>query len=1749
MIFQSFILDNLVSLCMKIINSIVVVGLYYGFLTTFSIGPSYLFLLRTRVMQEGTEKKVSATTGFITGQLMMFISIYYAPLHLALGRPHTITVIALPYLLFQFFGNNHKNFLNYGNKNPNSIRNLSIQRIFFNNLIFQLLNPFFLPSSILIRLVNVYLFQCNNKLLFLTSNFVGWLIGHIFLIKWIEFLLVCIHKNNSIKSNVPIRSNKYIMSEFHNFVSNIFVVLFFITCLYYLGRIPTPLFIKKLSGIQKMNEIDKKRKINIEKKIQTTETKQKRYTKKKKDIFFSKKDKNFYKIDEEKYNLKFYQKPLVTILFNYKRWNRPLRYIKNNKFENILRNEMSEFFFHTCQNDGKKIISFTYPSNLSTFHKIIETKIFLLTRDKIDSDKLSNYWNYTNEEKRNKLSNEFLNRAKVLDKEFIPLDIFENRIRLSNDETKTKYLRKIYDPFLNGTFRGRIQFFFSPSIQNKTYKKNDIFIINKIHGIFLSIKNNNPEFEQKIHTFGRKSLVTESFFFFNLMSKFYKKSLSTLNFETLYLFPEHNQVKKMYSQEKKNKIKFLFDAIRTDLNDKTTININRRKCIGINEISKEVPLWSYKFIDELKQLEGQNQVNNYQIRSRKAKRVVVWTKNLENNATYSNTGDTNNTEKKKNELALIRYSQQPDFRRDIIKGSIRAQRRKIVTWKFFQRNVHSPLFLDKIDKPLFFSFDSFESINFFFMFKNWIGKKTEFQISNYSKEKGKQSEKEDEEKKKKRNENEEKKRIEIGEAWDTIIFAQVIRGLLLITQSILRKYILLPSLIIIKNILRILFFQFPEWSEDYRDWKREIYVKCTYNGVQLSETEFPQKWLTDGIQIKILFPFRLKPWHRSKVRSTKKDRMKKQKIKKKNFCFLTIWGREVELPFSSSPKNRFSFFDPIFKELNKKMKKIIFFFFLVLKVLTERTKLFLNILKERSKWIIKDIRKNINKSVLLLKKKKNSIIHENNAMISESTILIQSINWANFSLTEKKIKDLNAKTKTIIKQIEKLKKEEKKKMLLISEINIYSNKTNYDVKRLEFEKNILQILQRKNVRLIRKLYSFFKFFTKRIYIDFFLYIISIPGINIHLFLESTKKMIKKYIYNNETNKERTSKINQSIIQFISIIQKYSIFFNSQNSCDVSFLSQAYVFFKLSQTPIINIYKYKFKSIFEFHEKFGFLKNEVKDSFFGVQRIFHYKFKYKNPPNSVMNQWTNWLKGHYQYDLSQSRWSRLVSQKWRNRINECHVVKKKKIIKCNSYEKTRLIYYKKQQVDGLTKKKKKWRKRYRYDILSYNSINYLNKKDSYVSGYISSFQKKKKQAIYSNYNTNTKKNFDIMGDISIKNYLIQDAIRHIEKNMDRKFFDWIGISVRILNCSILNSEPWFFSKFVTFYNAYRSNPWIIPIKLLFLHFYENKNVSENKNNIIEKKQKFELETGNRAKAERVNEVNLESAISNQENYFEKNDAGLDSKKNGKNIKKKKDNNKMKAELNFLLRKFFTFHLAWNNSIGQNIFKNLKVYCLLIRLQNIKEIAIASIERGEFDLNIMMIHNQNNFTLTDLRKNKDAKLKEMLIIEPVRLSRKNNKQFFMYKIMGLSLIHKNKRKINQRYAEKIHIDKKNFEKYITRRKAQKITEKQEKKNYDLLVAENILSARRCRELRILICLNPRNRNSLHKNTIFYNENKVINYFQVLTKKKYLDRDKKKLINLKIFLWPNYRLEDLACINRYWFNTHNGSHFSIVRIRMYP
>nr|AEX94028.1 hypothetical chloroplast RF19 [Eriospermum cervicorne] len=1790
MILKSFPLGNLLSLCMKIINSVVVVGLYYGFLTTFSIGPSYLFLLRARVMEEGTEKEVSATTGFITGQLMMFISIYYAPLHLALGRPHTITVLVLPYLLFHFFWNNHKNFFYYGSTTRNSMRNLSIQCVFLNNLIFQLFNHFILPSSTLARLVNISMFRCNNKMLFVTSSFVGWLIGHILFMKWVGLVLFWIRQNHSI------RSNKYLVSELRNSMARIFSILLFITCVYYLGRMPSPIFTKKLKETSETEERGERKE---ESDVETTEdsyldTHQDNWELGKLNLNKDKEEKN------EKKDF-WFEKPIVTFLFDYKRWNRPWRYIKNDRFENAVRNEMSQYFFSICPSDGKQIISFTYPPSLSTFSEMIERKISLYTTEKLSNEDLYNYWIYTNEQKKYNLNNELISRIKILEKEkgSLALDMLEKRIRLCDDENEQEYLPKRYDPFLNGPYRGTIKKFDSRAIMNDLMTSREdsveIFWINKIHGLF---HNDSRELEHQKNTF-------------NFGEEFLLNSNSIGNPLTSIDEFSFEHARRIDSESQEKSLKFVFDVITTDQNDLTT---KKKKSIGMEEISKRVSRWSYKLTDELEEEEEENEeelTEDPEIRSRKGKRVVIYTdngqstnSNTSTNNTTSNTSNTSTSDEEE-EVALIRYSQQPDFRRGIIKGSMRAQRRKTLIWEMFQANVHSPLFLDRIDKTFFFSFFNIsEMINR--IFRNWVGGSPELQISYFEEEETKEKEKTNEEK------EEENERIAISEAWDTFIFTQAIRGLMLVTQSFLRKYVILPLLIIAKNSGRMLLLQFPEWYEDLQEWNKEMHVKCTYNGVQLSETEFPQNWLTDGIQIKILFPFCLKPWRRSKVRYHHGDQKMREKDKKENFCFLTVWGRETELPFGS-PRKRPSFFEPILKELENKMKKMKKQFFQVIRIFKERKKRFLKVSKEKTRWVSKIvlfinlIKKELEKinTIFLLKLRKVKVYEPNenekdsninNKIIRESTIQIRSMNCINenYSLIETKMKDLDNKTITMRTQIERITKDKKKIVLA------------YDDKRSESQKNIWQIFKRKNIRLIRKSHYFMKSFIEKIYMDILLCIIRIPRINAQLFFESTKKIIKKSIYNDETNQEGIEKTNQNTMNFISTIKKPVSNTNISNKnsniyCDLSSLSQAYVFYKLSQNQLLN--KYHLRSVLQYHHTYPFLRDIIKN-YCMTRGIFDSKSGHKKIHKSGMNKWKNWLRGYYQYNLSQTKWSRLIPKKCRNRVNQCRMIQKKDSMKLDLYkkEKGQLIHYMKQNfyaVDSSMNQKEKLKKHYGYDLLSYKYIYYGNSKDSYIYG--STFQVEDEKIPL---NALKPESFYELINIAISDYLEKRFIVDTDKNMDRKFFDcrilhfclrnnidietwtdmhidtkihknaktetknsqkfekqnrpvqpkniffdWMGMNQERLYHTISNLEPWFFPEFLPLFDTYKMKPWIIPIKLLIFpfHFYKNISQSEKvdvnqKKNLpilANQKEYLELEISNKKKNKQQDQEDLVSDIrkQNKKKGLEKDYTEADIKKGRK---KKQPKSKKEAELDFLLKKYFLFQLRWDNPLNQRMINNIKVYCLLLRLIDPREIAISSIQRGEMHLDVMLI--QKDLTLTELIK------KGIFIIEPIRLSMKKDGKSIIYQTLGISLVDKNKHQTNGKcIIKKGYVDKKNFDGSIAQHRNMLMN--RNKNHYDFLVPENILSPRRRRELRILICFNSRNWNVVDRNPIFWNQNNIKNCGQFLNEEKHLNTDANKFIKFKLFLWPNYRLEDLACMNRYWFDTNNGSHFSMSRIHMYP
>nr|YP_010177561.1 hypothetical protein RF1 [Allardia glabra]YP_010578241.1 hypothetical protein RF1 [Allardia glabra]QST15286.1 hypothetical protein RF1 [Allardia glabra]UZP15719.1 hypothetical protein RF1 [Allardia glabra] len=1693
MILKSFLLGNLVSLCMKIINSVVVVGLYYGFLTTFSIGPSYLFLLRAHVMEEGTEKKVSATTGFITGQLIMFISIYYAPLHLALGRPHTITVLALPYLLFHFFCNNHKHFFDYGSTTRNSMRNLSIQCVFLNNLIFQLFNHFILPSSMLARLVNIFMFRCNSKMLFVTSSFVGWIIGHILFMKWIGNILVWIRQNRSIRKYI--QSNKYLVSELKNSMSmaGIFSIFLLVTCVYYLGRIPSPIFSKKLNKLDKMEEEEEEFDNNspID------------YIGDQENWKFKILEKN--KKDEEKYFFLF-EKPLLTFFFDYNRWNRPLRYIRkrNKKFKGSVRKEASQYFFYTCQSDGKQRISFTYPPSLSTFGEMIAKRISLSTLEKLSADELYSEWLYTNKEKNKNLNNEFINRIEALETVFLSLNILETKTRLCNAETKNKKnflvnlynvekknkkncLIKIYDPFLNGMYRGRMKKIFSSSIRKETSIENctEPSEINKIHDILLPYPT-FPESEQKIEISEKKQVKIDS----------------------------------------NNRLKFSLNAILTNpKREKKSIGIN------INEIGKKPPRWSYKLINELEQMfkkrrkeQGIMQGLDHQLRTRRFKRIAFLTRS-KRSFKKSNFKNYNLYTKFNRDSGFISYLEEPDFRRAVIKGSMRIQRRKMVIWGPSQGNPHSPLFLEKMED---FPFPISDLMKLFFNIRDWLGKKSEFEIL-------------DQQFQIKKNNQE-----DAMEFWENIPYAQKTRSILLLAQSIFRRYIKLPLLIIAKNIGRILLRQSPEWYEDFQDWNREIYLKCSYNGLQFSKTEFPKNWLIEGFQIKILYPFHLKPWHGSKLRLSDRDRKQQDDF---DSCFLTVLGMETEYPFGP-PRKTPSFFEPVFKDIDYKVE-IRNLHFRVQRVLKKITKK-----QEKAFLFLKQIIKELFKGKKIPLFIPREIYESSETQTEKDSIISTQIIHESFSQNKSRdysqakeeIKHRIDRRNTIRNQIEIMKKNKK------------NNR--------ESPPKMWKILKRKNIELI------FQFCIEKIYVDIFLCIINMRRISLQLFIESTKKILEKYIDNNEINKdkERINKKKQNKIDFISPMTIKKAFDNLRNSkqkphifFDLSYLSQKYVFFKLSQTQVINFNK--LRSILQYNGPSFFLKNEIKD-FFGRQGIFDSKVRHNKLSNYEKNPWKNWLRSHYQYDLSQITWSTLVPQKWRNQINQCHMSQNDDLKKRYSYEKDPLLDYKKKQnlkVYLLPNKEDNFQKNYRYDLFSYKYINSETKNKSDI--YRSSLETIKKQE---NSTKNKETFFNILKNIPIKNYLEKSDIIYMEKNTDRKylgwkfntniqvepnkdqirenshnnglfylpiksnseinykkvFFDWMGVSFDwmgmnekflILNHLISNPKVFLFPEFLILYHKYKEKPWFIPSNLLLFNLNINPNFSENPN--IKGKQE-------------ADEYFLNFSPSNSKQYFEL--------KNQNNIEEYFLESIEKLKV--FLKGDFPLQLRWTgrlNQLNQKMMNNIQIYGLLVSLINVRKITISYIQRKEMNLDIM----RRRLNLTQLTK------KGILIMEPTRLSVKNDGQFFMYQIIGISLVHKSKHQSNQRYRNPKNVAKNNFDESIPRHKRKTLNK--DKNNYDLLVPEKILSSRRRRELRIIISfnLNLKNQNGVHRNKTFSKENKIKNWSQFLDESKNFDRKKNELIKLKFFFWPNYRLEDLACMNRYWFDTNNGSRLSMLRIYMYP
>jgi len=183
----------------KILNSVIGAGLFCGFMTIPTIALHCYLFVGPSFLTEDNQRRVAAMAGFVTGQFVMFTSVYNKPLYEGLVQSHRIKMFLffLAFLLVQLLWTSLTTLRNWRFLYPKENAMIVGRRLFFLQLEFlitffvQLYNPYIPPDSMILPLVNSYLKDKANKLLFVRSSFAGWFIGHI--IRMLLFLKMFKH--------------------------------------------------------------------------------------------------------------------------------------------------------------------------------------------------------------------------------------------------------------------------------------------------------------------------------------------------------------------------------------------------------------------------------------------------------------------------------------------------------------------------------------------------------------------------------------------------------------------------------------------------------------------------------------------------------------------------------------------------------------------------------------------------------------------------------------------------------------------------------------------------------------------------------------------------------------------------------------------------------------------------------------------------------------------------------------------------------------------------------------------------------------------------------------------------------------------------------------------------------------------------------------------------------------------------------------------------------------------------------------------------------------------------------------------------------------------------------------------------------------------------------------------------------------------------------------------------------------------
>nr|YP_009573258.1 conserved hypothetical chloroplast protein ycf1 [Mesopteris tonkinensis]QBF44736.1 conserved hypothetical chloroplast protein ycf1 [Mesopteris tonkinensis] len=882
-------ISNILSLTgLKSMSPYILFGLYYGLLTTLPVGPSQILCMRSFLLG-GNIGGLASLSGLMLAQLATTISIYCSPVYILLSKPHLLTIVVIPYMVI--FCLTINDLPSYQILRPvTSFRDSRVVSLFINSFLIQILNPILLPNPVLARLTHLLFFRYSSNLIFVVTSFLGWLIGHLAFSHLSKLLLIRVKKDSPIIYLLVKRT-----------IYTTFSIVFVANALIYLGRAPVPFWTIKF-----MNESHDK-------------------------------EMSFWEISEYPDFLWWFFKPWPTSFFDPSRGNRGNRFIRNSRFNlssSFYRGKTSTFFFKNCLTDGKQRLCVAALPSLSIFEKQLEKSLF---GSRKFAGIYSSYRGWILQKLvRNKIfQRELMGRVKLLDTGSLFSKAMERKIRLIGGGKRR--VPHVYDPFISN-LRVRIpvpqtfltgdelsltQWNWTDLDTRKKIRRGRDLVITKKNSIRDLISSNNGRLRRGVknplpwETLPAKALRMFQFMFKNRVlydydvQKILRRTKSPSGpvvtwEEIMNLDPEDQALFLTYIKQEENCYKFdqiflsnrfLISGRKRPPKSKKGVHVLHK----IEDLTANLARNNELYFDPEFDFPGADG----DIRHRKLRNV----------------GFTFAKGKPRSTKLVKRYARISDFRRKFLKGSMRSRRRKTLLWKTLQEKVHSAFFLRSLEVPILFQLPV-EQLTGSKAKKSFTGSKkiTDYQFgqqlttSSSTKKTSSQS---------KLARSVVAARSDIGPIHNG-------RGYMLVFQSRFRKFVKLPVLIVFKTIGRILLRQNSEWNKDWTKWKKEIHINCTFDGEEFSQDQLPPRWLREGIQIKIVYPFRLKPWHSSGSRKRltprekymKADSIERQKSRNKRrlkqkrprFTYLTALGYQADIPFGSIQKQP-SFWRPVRKEL------------------------------------------------------------------------------------------------------------------------------------------------------------------------------------------------------------------------------------------------------------------------------------------------------------------------------------------------------------------------------------------------------------------------------------------------------------------------------------------------------------------------------------------------------------------------------------------------------------------------------------------------------------------------------------------------------------------------------------------------------------------------------------------------------------------------------------------------------------------